>query len=390
MKPAVSREDLRLSRKSYLWALSFLKPYKVRIALLVICSLFSVAGETLAPKIIQFMIDEVVLIQDYDLFGILLGVLVLIHLVKLAASNARNLLQLSIGELASRDLLKAIFTQLRQLGFQHYERQPAGETLAMFNTEVANVSRIYRTYLPGILEHFFFVAVSVGIMVGISGWMSLVIVPTFLTYYLFGPYFERKFAHYGKLSGESRVKFNQKVFEAVSGFREFRSYGAQRWFHQIVNDTHREWAGVYRTMATYASSRRGIRMLSHYLGAAILVLLGVYLIRRDLMTIGGFVAFMLLYLSAMLRLTTLVAQFTEQKLIVHQTYPLYRFMHQNIHIREPEDPVDLKQVEGRITFDKVSFGYDEGREIIRDSHWTCCPAKKWRSSDSAAAARRRS
>ena len=371
-----SKEDLLLSRKSYIWALTFLKPYKFRIVLLVVCSLFSVAGETLAPKIIQFMIDDVVLVKDYNLFWILLGVLVLIHLVKLAASNAKNLLQLSIGELASRDMLKAIFTQLRQLGFEHYERQPAGETLAMFNTEVANVSRIYRSYLPSILENFLFVAVSVGIMIGISGWMSLVIVPTFISYYLFGPYFEKKFAHYGRLSGEHRVKYNQKVYEAVSAFREFRSYGAQRWFHQTVKDTHREWAGVYRTMSTFAASRGSIRSLSHYIGAVVLILLGVHLIRHHLMTIGGFVAFMLLYLSAMFRLTALVAQFTEQKLIVHQTYPLYRFMHQTIRVREPENPVELKRVEGRITFDKVCFGYDEHREIIRDFTLDVLPGEK--------------
>src|SRR5690606_26823028 len=179
MKHTIRDEAARLSGKSYLWALSYLKPYKGKLALLVIFSLLSVTGETLTPKVIQHIIDHVIPQKDIGLFWTLLAVLVLIHVVMLAAKNGRNLLQLSVGELASGDIVKTLFLHLRRLGFEHYERQPAGETLAMFNTEVTNVSKIYRQYLPDILENFFFVAVSIGIMAGISGWMSLVIIPSF-------------------------------------------------------------------------------------------------------------------------------------------------------------------------------------------------------------------
>jgi len=375
-KRTADDEARRQAAKSYLWALSFLKPYKGKIVLLMVCSLFSVTGETLAPKVIQYMIDHVIPEKNVRLFWSLLGALILINVIMLAAKNARNLLQLTIGELASRDILKALFLHLRKLGFEHYERQPAGETLAMFNTEVANVSRIYRNYLPSILEHFFFVAVSAGIMIGISGWMSLVIVPAFVAYYLFGPYFERKSAHYGKLSGQGRVAFNQKVFEAVSGFREFRAFGAQGWFHGLVKDAHRHWAGVYRSSATYGFARGSFRRFTYYLGAVVLILIGVYLIRRGMMTVGGFVAFMLLYLNAMFRLTMLVTVFTEQRLIVHQTEPLYRFMHREIRIRDPEHPVRLDNVEGRITFDNVSFGYQDRPGVIRHFSLDIQPGEK--------------
>ncbi|OUM99592.1 MAG: hypothetical protein BAA02_04610 [Paenibacillaceae bacterium ZCTH02-B3] len=376
MKHTIRDEAVRLSGKSYLWALSYLKPYKGKLALLVIFSLLSVTGETLTPKVIQYIIDHVIPQKNIRLFWTLLAVLVLIHVIMLAAKNVRNILQLTIGELASKDILKALFLHLRRLGFEHYERQPAGETLAMFNTEVTNVSKIYRQYLPDILENFFFVAVSIGIMAGISGWMSLVIIPSFAAYYLFGPYFERKAAHFGRLSGEGRVAFNQKVFEAVSGFREFRAFGAQVWFHRLVRDAHRHWADVYRAGATYSSARGSFRRLTYYAGAVAMILIGVYLVRHEMMTVGGFAAFMLLYLNAMFRLTLLVTLFVEQRLILHQTEPLYKFMHQEIHIREPEHPVRLEKVEGRITFDNVSFGYRDRPGVIRNFSLDIRPGEK--------------
>ena len=111
-----------VSRKSYYWAVSFLKPYKGKIALLVIFSLLSVTGETLAPKVIQYMIDHVIPRKDAGLFWMLLAALILINVTMLAAKSFRNILQLTIGELASRDILKTLFLHLRQLGFEHYER----------------------------------------------------------------------------------------------------------------------------------------------------------------------------------------------------------------------------------------------------------------------------
>jgi len=60
MKHTIRDEAVRLSGKSYLWALSYLKPYKGKLALLVIFSLLSVTGETLTPKVIQYIIDHVI------------------------------------------------------------------------------------------------------------------------------------------------------------------------------------------------------------------------------------------------------------------------------------------------------------------------------------------
>ncbi|WP_078556339.1 ABC transporter ATP-binding protein [Bacillus alkalicellulosilyticus] len=366
MKKNPDKEDNRLLRKSYLWALSFLKPYGVKICMLIVCGIFAVAGETLAPIVVQYVVDDVVPNKDMNLFFILIGSLIVINVLMLIAKNIRNLLQLTIGELASRDMRNAIFQQLRRLGFEHYEKVPAGETLALFNTEVAQVTRIYRNYLPGIIENLLFVCITFGLMLGISGWMTLIILPTFLMYYLFGPYFQKKAVAYGKMSGENRVKYAQKIYEAVSGFREFRSFGVQNWYHDGVRHVHKQWADVYRKAATFGCASGSFRRLTFYLGFIAVVLLGVYLERHDMITLGGFIAFLLLYMTTMSRLTMLVTQLTEQRLIINHTLPLYQFMRQKVLVEDPTSPIQLGKVEGRITFEQVGFGYRERPNVICD------------------------
>ncbi len=151
---ARQKAELDQSKRSYVWAIKFLKPYKKQIAALAACGTMAVIGETLTPKMIQYIIDHVVINKDTSLFIVILSALTAVNLLMLIAKNYRNLIQRTIGELASRDMQTAIFKHLRKLGFAHYERHPAGETLSMFNSEVASVQKIYRNYLPGVIDNY--------------------------------------------------------------------------------------------------------------------------------------------------------------------------------------------------------------------------------------------
>jgi ATP-binding cassette subfamily B protein len=346
------------------------------VILLIVYGVLAVAGEVLTPKVIQFVIDHVLPDKDKALFLKLLGALVLVNILMLFAKNRRNILQRSVGELASRDLQTSIFSHLRKLGFAHYERHPVGETLSMFNSEVLSVLKIYRMYVPAIIDNLIFIVIALVFLFGISGWLTLIFVPTLAMYYLFGPYFERKAAQFGRLSGQGRIQFNQKIYESISGLREFRAFGSQPWYHERTLSKHKNWANVYVKAATYGFARGSFRRFSFYVGSILLVLIGYYFIKNDWITIGGFVAFTLLYMSAMFRLTVLVTQFTEQKLIIHQTYPLYQFMHKPILIDDPPNPVQLGDIQGRLTLEDVCFGYPDRPLVIQHFSLDIEPGEK--------------
>ncbi|CAM4499245.1 ATP-binding cassette subfamily B protein/subfamily B ATP-binding cassette protein MsbA [Paenibacillus endophyticus] len=370
------KAELDESGRSYVWALRFLLPYKKQIAALAACGTMAVAGETLTPKMIQYMIDHVVPNKDKSLFLIILAALTAVNLLMLVAKNYRNLLQRTIGELASRDMQTAIFKHLRRLGFAHYEQHPAGETLSMFNSEVASVQKIYRNVLPSVIDNLLFIMVAIVLLFSISGWLCLIMLPTFGLYYLFGPYFERKAALYGRQSGQGRIDYNQAVYESISGLREFRAFGSQPWYHERTLGKHKNWSRDYLLAATFSFGRGSFRRFTFYLGAIALFIAGYYSVQNQWITLGGFIAFTLLYMTTMFRLTLLVTQLTEQKLIIHQTIPLFRFMHKQIDIDDPADPVTLAEVRGGLVFEDICFQYPEQPPVINGFSLTIHPGEK--------------
>ncbi|QYR23711.1 ABC transporter ATP-binding protein/permease [Paenibacillus sp. sptzw28] len=350
---------------SYRWVLSFLKPYKGKISLLFLTGAVAVAGETAAPKMIQFIIDEIMPNRNMHLFMLMLIVLLGMNIIMMAAKMARNLLQRILGESASRDVQHAIFTHLRRLGFAYYERHPAGESLSMMNTELLSVMQIYRMYLPGVIDNLLFVSVSVAFMIGISPQLTLVMIPCFALYYLFGPYFERKASRYGKQNAQRRMVYQQRVYESISGLREFRAFGSQDWDMERTIGSHREWSKIYLLAGTFGFARGSFRRITFYAGAIGTFVLGYYILQWGLISIGGFVAFTLLYLNAMFRLTVLVTQLTEQRMLVYQIQPIYNFIREPILIDEPADPVTLPSVNGSLSFRNVHFGYPDLPPVIR-------------------------
>src|SRR5690606_32607578 len=127
------------------------------------------------------------------------------------------------------DLQYGALQHLRKLGYAYYEQNPAGVTLSLMNQQVSSAEKIIRRYFPEIVQLSLFLVAAAFVLVYQSVWLGLITIPCFLTYYLFGPRIDRKATKVYRDQADARVEFNQKVYESVSGAREFRAFGVEEW-----------------------------------------------------------------------------------------------------------------------------------------------------------------
>ncbi|MBP1989400.1 ABC transporter ATP-binding protein [Paenibacillus eucommiae] len=121
------------------------------------------------------------------------------------------------------------FNIYAKLGFAYYEQHPVGQTLSFLNTEVGALQSLYRQHLPWLIQDLVFSIISVTLMVSASPQLSIIVVPCFLLYYIFGPTLERKASISGKEMADQRVAANQKVYESASAITELRAFSATLW-----------------------------------------------------------------------------------------------------------------------------------------------------------------
>ncbi|MFD0959751.1 ABC transporter ATP-binding protein [Paenibacillus chungangensis] len=290
----------------YRWIISFLQPYKLLVSGLVAVMGAAACVELVIPKLIQYFIDDIVPAKDRSSFLWLVILLVLLIVILISLSMARNWLQRHVQEKASRDMQLSIFRHLRTLGFAYYEQHPVGETLAFLNTEVASIQKLYRELFPSMIFSLLFSMIALGAMVSSSWQLTLVAVPFFALYYLYGPAIERRAAVAGKALAGARIEANQKAHESVSAIRELRLFTAEKWdLKRYLNKVDAWNAQVVK--AFFLSYLRGSgRMFSYYAGALGLFVIGSWLLQKNMLTAGEFIGFLLLYFVSMQQMTRLI------------------------------------------------------------------------------------
>ena len=88
--------------------------------------------------------------------------------------------------------------------------------------------------------------------------------------------------------------------------------------------------------------------------------------RSNLLSVGEFVAFMLYFTQAVHRITSIVTEITEQRILMHQAQRLYHLMHLKPDIEEPSNPRRLDRILGQIEFQNISFHYPDAPNIVEN------------------------
>lgn len=349
--------------KVYLWILSFLKPYKGYFLLFILFALIVSAIDMSIPKFIQYFIDDVLPARDYEQFGILLLILAALFVISIILAAARKRVERILQEKPAMDVLRAMLEQLRYLGLSYYEKNAAGSTLSLFKEEVNQLQHIYRRYFPSLIHQGIMLLISTSLLVQTNAYLSLIIIPCFLSYYLVGPYFEKKATIWARESQSRRTQANQQLYNSFSAFLELRAFGAQKWDTQRLIEQFTFMQRANNIQNWFAYSRGTVRRVTIGLGALAMFWFGIGMVQSGELTVGAFIAFSLLYTRVIRLLTSMVTLTTEQRLTIIQTEKLYLFMKEQAEVKQPTDPIKLHEVKGELSFHNVTFAYP-GRDPI--------------------------
>ena len=348
----------------YMWLLTYLKKYKWQMALFICCGLLISLSQMSVFRVLQYIIDDVVMAGNSEKFFTAVGVLLLILVCMFGAMAANNLLSRLIREKASRDLQFDCIKQLRKLSFSYFENRPAGETLSLLNSDVQSVQGIYQRHFPNLVNNALLLFVALGFVLHLNAMLTLATLPCFFLYYLVGPYLTKKTAFWGKTARDRRTEWNRKIYESVTGILEIRAHRGEQWdlgrFEQKL-DSYNE----SQKMQFIFRGLRGLaRQFSSFAGMMVMFVFGAYLNRIGSLSVGEFVAFTMYYGMLNRQSSQLISIFMDQSLLLHQGEKLKMFMDLKPDIKEAEQPVKLPQIKGELRFENVWFRY-AGRDVLQ-------------------------
>ena len=351
-KPAITRELI-----TRVWG--FAQPYRFRVVGLLI-TILAISGISLiSPLLYRDLIDIAIPNRDVVRLNWLALGMIAIPIVNGIIGVWQRQLNASIGEGVIYDLRRDLYGRLQRMSMRFFTHTRTGELMSRLNNDVIGAQRAISNTMVTIISNIVTLVATLSIMVALE-WrltlLGLVILPFFI---LPARKVGKVLRNLRRKSLENNAEMNASMNETlnVSGALLVKLFGREK--HELDRFQHN--AGEVRDI--------GIRsaVIGHWffmllsvvsaVGSAVVFWVGGHLVLQNEFTIGTIVAFGT-YLTGMygplMALTNAQVQFAESLVSFERVFEVLDIP---IEIQDMPNPKVLRDVEGRIQFDKVSFAY---------------------------------
>ena len=337
---------------------------------LVLLGLFLVGVNRLSGLVLpgssKFLIDNVIAKHDTALLRLLLLVVGLALFVQSATSYLlTRLLSVEAQHLIST-LRAQMQKQIIQLPIAFFDNNKSGALVSRIMNDAEGVRNLVGTGLVQLVGGLLTAAVALFLLIRINTQMTLY---AFLPLVVFGLISLKAFAYIRPIF-RKRSAINAEVTgrltETLGGIRVIKGFHAEPQEYSVFEEgVDRVYQNVKQSL-TATSLVTSLATLLMGLTSIIIMGVGGTLIIRGEMTVGEFVAFTL-YLAFLI--TPIVQMSNIGTQITEAFAGLDRMEEILLMEREGEEDgrtVVLDDIRGDISFENVSFAYEENKDVLRD------------------------
>lgn len=325
------------------------------------------------PGSSKYLIDEVIAKEDYEFFKLLLiAVGAAVTVQSLTSFFLTRLLSVEAQHLIS--LLRAkIQRHIIKLPINFFDNTKSGELVSRIMTDVEGVRNLVGTGLVQLFGGVLTAIVSFAILISISPKLTLyVMVPLII----FGLISLKAFGYIRPIfrkRGQINAEVTGRLTESLNGVRVIKGFNAEP--HEISTFEHgvdRLFKNVRKSLTTTSLVTSSATLL---LGLATVGIMGVggNMIIEKTLTTGDFFAF-LLYLGFLIapivQMSNIGSQITEAFAGLDR---MQEILDLELEDDDPSRTLTLKEVQGDISFQDVSFAYEEDNEVLHNISFDARP-----------------
>ena len=342
--------------------------------LVIVISLILQAG----PLLTEYAINKGMVRHHRSLTVI--SVCAVLYLVIALASAIMQRVQVNVtGKLAARvmhDLRIRVFTHFQRLSLDFFTDEKAGVLMSRMTSDIENLQQfiqdgVSQFALQG-LTMIVIMVVLFTINVTLALWTILLVVPLLLALTIWFHHASEK----GYLLSRDRIaNVLADLSESLYGIRVVTANNRQR--RNIRN--HRHVVGAYRDANLYTGRVNAIygpaTITIGILGQGMLLGIGGHMVLVHQLNIGELIAFFL-YLNRFFGpIQLLVQQYNALQQGRSSIIRLRELLEVPPSVNEVENAATLATIEGRITFEHVSFGYDPDHLVLHDVNLEIAPGE---------------
>jgi subfamily B ATP-binding cassette protein MsbA len=361
--------------KEFRKILKYAKPYTKSLVFAFICLTLTSLVNLVLPLIVRNMINAVVVLKDSQVLDGHAWDLLFIILLQAVFAVVHNYVFGFVGHRMTTDFRIEFFSHIQSLSLRFFQEHRVGEILSRMSNDISVIQNALVTIPVALLRQSITLIGAMTIILYLNWKLTgliLLILPPLM---LFARVFGKRLRLFSEKLQDQVAQAIVVLEEVVSSIKIVKSFTRENYerdrFTNKIETAFEKAVDKLKISSFFGPFILGLT----FLVSAVLIWYGGYQVMLGTTTPGELAAFFLYALIVAGPIGTFVRLYTQIQEASGAIRRVYEILDTQPAIKNPENPIFLENISGRIQFDNVSFGYREKSEILHNISFDIKPGQ---------------
>ncbi|CAI2719558.1 ABC transporter ATP-binding protein [Nitrospina watsonii] len=362
--------------KEFAKILRYAKPYTKNIVFAFLCLALTSVITLILPLIVRNVINAVVVQNNAQALNSLTFDLVVLIAFQMVFGVTTNYILGFVGNRITADFRMDFFGHIQRLSLSFFHGRRVGEILSRMGNDITVIQKALISIPVAVLRQTITLLGGLAIILYLNWKLTgliLLILPPLM---LFARVFGKRLKDLSEQVQDRLAKAAVVLEEMVSSIKVVKSYTRepheQKRFESGIEDAFDAEVKKVKISAAFGP----FILFLTFLVSTALVWYGGRQVMTGTTTPGELAAFFLYAIIIAGPIGTFVRLYTQVQEALGAIRRVNEIMNLEPQVTTPDNAVALEQVEGRIEFDHVTFGYAPERPVVHDIHFDIAPGER--------------
>lgn len=353
----------------------YIKKYLGKMILALALSAIGGVMALFGPMLTQKALDEAIPDKDIRMLVTLVVTLLCTYAVSVLFTTIRSRIMVRVGQGIIYDIRKDLFAHLQKLPFQYYDDRPHGKILIRVVNYVNSVSDMLSNGLINVVLEILNLIFIVIFMFLVDVKLSLVVMAGVPVLAAFMMYIKKRQRKAWQQVSNKNSNLNAYLQENIVGARITQIFTRE--------DENAETFGILsdRCRTAWMKAVRysnlvwpGIDNISVWVRAAVFIV-GLLVMGPENVKLGVIVAitsYASQFWQPIMNLGNIFNNFINNIAYLER---IFETLDEPVTVADAEDAIPMPEIRGRVTFEHVTFAYEEGKDVLKDLSFTVEPGE---------------
>ncbi len=358
----------------------FARPYSRQLLGGFVLTLASTAATLVPPYLTMPLMDNVLIPYqngkpiDWNLVLLYLGGLLAAALLAWGLGWARTYILALVSERIGRDLRTATFEHLLQLSLEYFGGKRTGDLMARIGSETDRINVFLSLHLLDFANDVLMIVMTSAILVSINPWLALVtLLPLPIIAWMIHVVRDRLRTGFEKVD-RIWAEVTNVLADVIPGIRVVKAFAQEKREAARFQEANRHNLALNdRLNRTWSLFSPTVTLLTE-VGLLVVWAFGIWQVSQDAITVGVLTAFLAYISRFYTRLDSMSRIVSVTQKAAAGAKRIFDILDHVSSVPEPERPMHIERITGRIELADVGFRYGN-RAVIRGVSLTVAPGE---------------